>query len=93
MGQETIAFKKELEKVIRDMAGDVTKTRIAQATIIADVGNMHGDVKKLNGRLATVEKKTDKLESWRDKFLGGGKVVGGLVVLIGLIFGALRMLL
>ena len=93
MGEETRQITNKLEDVIRTMAGEVTQTRVTQATLIADVGNMHKDVKKLNGRLATVEKKTDKLESWRDKFLGGGKVVGGLVILIGMIFGALKIFL
>ena len=92
-GDETRQITIRLEDVIRGMADKVGDIAITQATICTKQDAMHTDVRKINGRLATVEKKTDKLESWRDKILGGGKVIGGLVVLIGLIFGVLRMLL
>lgn len=88
MGQETIAFKKELEKVIRDMAGQV--------------GEIHGWRGSVNRRLDGVEKglgtqngRIDDLESSRDKRIGMGTVlswVGGFLVgLPSLTYGVIKV--
>lgn len=93
MGDETRQITNKLETTIMGIYDKVGDIAITQATICTKQDAMHRDVKRINGRLGAVEKKTDKLESWRDKFIGGGKVVGGLVVLVGIIFGALKVFL
>ena len=82
-GDETRKITTRLEDVIRGMASEVTQTRVTQATLIANVGNMHKDIKKINGRVAAVERDNDSLKSTRDKNRGMTKVfswVGGFLV-------------
>jgi uncharacterized protein YpuA (DUF1002 family) len=94
-GDETRQFKKDIEEVIRDMAGEVTDVRITQATLCTKSDNMHKDVKKINGRLTKVEDKTDDLESSRDKNRGMIRVfswVGGFLIgLPSLTYGIIKV--
>ena len=92
-GDETRKITTRLEDVIRGMASEVTQTRITQATLVTKQDSMHEDIKATKIDVRKINGRVNKLESWRDKFLGGGKVVGGLVVVIGIIFGALKIFL
>ncbi len=82
-GDETRQITIRLEDVIRGMADKVGDIAITQAVIVTKQDSMHKDVKKINGRLRTVEDKTDDLESSRDKNKGMVRVfswVGGFLV-------------
>ncbi len=95
MGDETRQITNKLEDVIRGMASEVTETRVTQATLIANVGNMHKDIKKINGRVTAVEKDNDSLKSTRDKNRGMVKVLswlgGFLIGLPSIAYGIIKV--
>ena len=95
MGDETRQFKRDIDEVIRTMAGEVTQTKVTQATLIANVGNMHKDIKKINGRVTAVEKDNDSLKSTRDKNRGMVKVLswlgGFLIGLPSIAYGIIKV--
>ena len=103
MGDESRQITNKLEDTIMSIYNKVGDISISQATIIANGKSMHTDIRKLNGRLATVEEKTDSLESTRDESVGRGKksatikkgIAWGLGIMTGvagLVFGIMRML-
>lgn len=100
----TLQEMRDDRRLMQQIADKVNGIAVTQATQITKSDAMHTDVRKINGRVTTVEIKVDSLESTRDKNIGKSKgsasikkTVAWTVVIMGtiggLIFGTIRMFL
>ncbi len=95
MGDETRQITNKLEDVIRSMADKVGDIAITQATICTKQDNMHEDVKETQVNVKKINGRVNSLESTRDKNRGMAKVWGWVAVFViglpGLAWGIIKV--